>query len=701
MAPAHLTLFPSPAAGLPTRKTPSPNVYHETNLRGLAFQVDGTRKAHPQIQPAQETFQHSLFCNPAVAPKSPATVPTTTSPSTTTRGPIRRSSRTRRRSSPIIEGPDSVGEFIAREDQLSELPRNTHFGSLTPPRRSLSSASQRQRIQPVNTSMHRTPRAAHELITPVDDQDAVPPLPESTRFRSPSPKHGYPIDTSGQSPGFSAPMRSIFPQYNPTRALQHQSYYPTSSPPAYSSPVMSSPTQQQVLKRYDSAVGLVDGYEHIPAATQADSQALWSASTETFPCEGRKVQFPLYQDLPDETIKVAIGTSPSSLIYSMTRESPSGTTPKRYALQKHCPTTSSSPSSSSPVSQLEVPIENKNQDQITTIFPKTAAIAAIKAIAESPEARHIATFDPHGESPEAARLAQDAVTSAHRNYSCQLIKKQKSSNNKPLEAHYELKHPQLGVCAITVTTTTPTTAISRSGGSGEVTKMKISFHHPSATPAAIASETLNLAFLDFAHGACVLDLPSLIALDSRFVVDTVVSALVAVAVIENERFVREQTTFEGPPVQHAVVGGKMGKGNKKKMGKQQRGEGAATAVKTGKDSLPLQQQNPSSSSPSSSSSFLTRRREKKEVQELCATSSSPTEKEKEEVEEQKKQIQISRREAKKDDKLKQEKDEDELPGFTRAVFGLMGMGIKGSWWVAKTSVKVTVKGVKMVGKEMR
>ncbi|EMF11157.1 uncharacterized protein SEPMUDRAFT_68488 [Sphaerulina musiva SO2202] len=322
----------------------------------------------------------------------------------------------------------------------------------------------------------------------------------------------------------------------------------------------------------------------------------------------------------------------------MTRESPSGTTPKRYALQKHCPTTSSSPSSSSPVSQLEVPIEDKNQDQITTIFPKTAAIAAIQAIAESPEARHIATFDPHGESPEAARLAQDAVTSAHRNYSCQLIKKQKSNNKKPLEAHYELKHPQLGVCAITVTTTTATTAISRSGGSGEVTKMKISFHHPSATPAAIASETLNLAFLDFAHGACVLDLPSLIALDSRFVVDTVVSALVAVAVIENERFVREQITFEGPP---------------------------------------------------------------KEVQELCATSSFPTEKEKEEVEEQKKQIQISRREAKKDEKLKQEKDEDELPGFTRAVFGLMGMGIKGSWWVAKTSVKVTVKGVKMVGKEMR
>lgn len=604
------------------------------NLQGVAFQVVGTPHVQPKIQAAQETFQHSLFCDPAAALQSPGS-PTTTSPDSSSRGPVRRTSRTKRRSSPIIEGPDAVGEFIAREDQLSDLPRNTHFGSITPPRRSLSSASQRQRLKPANISTQATTRATHELITPVDEKDAVSPLPDKASFRSTSPKHGHRTGSPAKSPGVDAPVRSIFPQYDPTRPLQHQPYYPTTramSPPAYSSPVVSSPIHQQVLKRYDSAVGLVDGYEHIPAAGHADLEALWKASIESFPCEGRKVQFPLYQTLPDAAIKLAVGTSPEDLIYSMARESKSVTTPKRYALQRHCPTAPSS----SPVSQLELPSNDNPKDnipQITTIFPKTAAIAAIEAIADSPEARNIATFDPNAESIEAARLAQDAVTSAHQNYSCSLIKKSRKRDNlsSTVEAHYDLKHPKLGICAITVTKS------QRSNGGSAA---KISFHHPSATPAAVASDTLNLAFLDFAHDACVLDIPGLLALDSRFVVDTVVSALLAVAVIENEALVKEQITFEAPPSQHL----------------------APTPKKAAKPSR--------RSSVSSSTSFLSRRREKKEIKEVCVVAPIKEEKRKEE----------------------------ELPGFTRAVFGLGWMGVKGTWWIAKTSVKVAVKSVKMVRK---
>ncbi|KAI5360690.1 hypothetical protein Slin15195_G086060 [Septoria linicola] len=647
MAPAHLTLFPSPAAGLPRtasikRNDKVPKANGEMNLKGVAFHVLDAKQ--PKIEAAQETFQHSLFCNPPKSSQAESQSPSSNeslSPAAT-RGPIRRASRTRRRSSPIIESPDAVGAFVAREDKLSELPLNTYFGS-SPPRRSLSSASRREQLKPSNIITSYVPtRAPHELITPVDEKDVVSPLPDKVQSRAQSPRPGSTTtDSPARSSGPGLATRSIFPQYDPTRSLQHQSYYPTTrapSPPAYYSPAASSvtsPIQRQQLKRYDSAVGLVNGYEHIPAAGHADLGALWKASIEAFPCAGRKTQFQLHQNAADPAIKLAIGTSHEDLLYSMTRESPSGTTPKRYGLKKHCPTAPCS----SQVSELVLPERSDNPKaknlEVTTIFPQTAAVAAIEAVANSPQAVHLATFDPTAESAEAVRLAQDAVAEAHQNYACDLINKSRNRDlhSSTVEAAYELKHPHLGTCAITVTKS------HRASGAGPAAA-KISFHHPSATPAAIASDTLNLAFLDFARDACVLDLPGLLALNSHFVVDTVISALLAVAVIENEALVREQITFEAPPVQHSDKRTKDAKKPKRR-----------TSV-------------------SSTSSFRSRRREKKEVKEVVET-------------------------------IKEEprKEEDvEFPGFTRAVFGLVGLGFKGTWWVAKTSVKVAVKGVKIARK---
>ncbi|KAF2210589.1 hypothetical protein CERZMDRAFT_118143 [Cercospora zeae-maydis SCOH1-5] len=656
MAPAHLTLFPSSTAGLPRKSSmkkndKASNADGEVNLKGVAFQIVG---ATPRVQAAPETFQHSLFCNPPVAsPKlGRSSMRSASSPSATHLGPIRRTSRTRRRSSPIIEGPDAVGDHVAQEDKLSELPRNTHFGSTTPPRRSVSSASQRQRLQPASIVTKVTTRAAHELITPVDEKDAVSPLPEKTRFRSTTPKQDYSspsrTDSPARSPGFAPPMQSIFPQYNPSRPLQHQSYYPTAraqSPPAYHSPVASSvgsPIQRQELKRYDSAVGLVDGYEHIPAAGHADLEALWRASVESYPCDGRKVQYNLYQATSDPSIKLAVGTSHEDLLYSMNRQSTSGNSPKRYALRKHCPTAPCS----SPVSELVLPEKSDDPKdrglEVTTIFPQTAAIAAIEAVADSPRARNIATFDPGAQSAEAARLAQDAVAEAHREYACDLINTSRNRDalSSTVEAHYDLKHPQLGVCAITVTKSQRST-----GGAAA----KISFHHPSATPAAVSANTLNLAFLDFSHDACVLDLPGLLALDSRFVVDTIVSALLAVAVIENEALVREQITFAAPPIQHPAPGTSKDK------------EKSSAATKPSRRSSV-------SSTASGKTNFLARRKEKKQIKEMVIVQPAI------------------------------KGDKEQFPGFTKAVFGLVGLGIKGSWWVAKTSVKVAVKGVKMARK---
>ncbi len=80
-------------------------------------------------------------------------------------------------------------------------------------------------------------------------------------------------------------------------------------------------------------------------------------------------------------------------------------------------------------------------------------------------------------------------------------------------------------------------------------RAKISIHHPSATPAAIAADTLVLAFLDFSRDACVLDLPALLALDSLYIIDTTITALFAVAAIENSLLQSETMTFDPPPKQ--------------------------------------------------------------------------------------------------------------------------------------------------------
>ena len=345
----------------------------------------------------------------------------------------------------------------------------------------------------------------------------------------------------------------MFPVYDPAKTLDRQSYYPSpvaQSPPPYMRDNISkvgSPVSRQSLRRFDSGVGLVDGYEHIPAAAHADLEALWKASKEDFPVAGRKCSFSLYQ--PTERGKMlAIGTSPEDLIFSMERDvhdspSTSSGSPKRFMVHKHCPTAPSS----SPVAQLVVPARpekkssSKDIKEITAIFPQAAAVSYIEAVLNSPQAHHIATFDPNAESPQAKQLAQDAVADAHRDYSCDLIKKtRKRDSLGAVTAAYDLLHPTLGTCPVTV-------AKSLSPASNTGPRAKISLHHPSATPAAIASDTLNLAFLDFAHDACVLDVPGLLALDSHHVIDTVISTLLAVAVIENDALIQESITFDAPP----------------------------------------------------------------------------------------------------------------------------------------------------------
>ena len=648
-SPAPLQLFPSVHTTQPRKsslKKPKPSdiIAAPGELKASAVLIKSAPNSPALIlQPANEQVRHSLFCDPNAADQNKSN-----------RGTPRRHFRARRRSS-LAEDTTTDGPLIdiaassSDEDQLSELPQNTHFGKGTPTKGQL----QRPKL-PTNISTEVQPDT-DMLASP--GGDSVSPLPSKTLFSNLSPRHAeFPASQSTRSesptlvrsnstattvppysPGFPATSRSIFPQYDPSKPLQEQEYYPTARSPTPTLPtekiskIISPDEKKQSLDRIDSAVALVDGYEHIPSATADDMMAIWNASCGNFPVPGRKVQLGLVQPRGAGT-SLAVGNSEDELLYSMGKEplassSKDSTPSKQLVIKKYKPDSQHSPPS--PVAQLALPDANKSQKErendVVSIFPQIAAIRAIEAIANSPVAASIATFDPTAKSPEAARLAQDAVAEAHSRHRCELVRStRKRDSLGAVTASYNLEHPILGQFAITVTKSTV-------GRHSRDPRAKISLHHPSATPAAVSAETLVLAFLDFARDACVLDTPGLLALEDPYIVDIIICALLAVAVIENDALMAETLTFDAPP----------------------------------KSPLPLQKPKPkrnasrnsrqssSSSESKRSSKWLLKRGEKK---------------------------------AKKEELVGEQVD---LPVLTQGALAILGLGFKTAVWVLEAGVKVT------------
>lgn len=506
------------------------------------------------VQPANNQIKHSLFCDPSSSEKV----------TTSNRSGPRRHLRARRRSSAssVTSATIIPGRVTppSEEDQLSDLPINSHFGTRRPSKGHL----QRPAL-PQNISTEAQPDT-DQLMSP--GGDTVSPLPSKLQFsprraefpasnqkRSQSPAGlSRSASMSTAAPPYSPPAtRSIFPQYDPTKSLQEQEYYPTvrSPTPTLPNEKVNKGGFQMEKKRsidpVDSAVALVEGYEHIPSATSEDMMAVWNASCNNFPVPGRKVQIGLLQPQGKGT-SLAIGTSENELIYSMCKEEMPAKLGelaplKQLIIKKHNPQTYRGPPS--PVAQMALPDPNRpakeRENDVVTIFPQMAAVKAIEDVSNSPMAAEIATFDPTAKSPEAARLAKDAVSDAHTRHRCDLVRNtRKRDSLGAVTASYRLEHPTLGPFAITVTKSTI-------GRHSRDPRAKISIHHPSATPAAVSAETLVLAFLDFARDACVLDVPGLLALESGYIIDTVVCALFAVAVIENDVLMAETLTFAAPP----------------------------------------------------------------------------------------------------------------------------------------------------------
>jgi hypothetical protein len=562
---APLQLFPSPSSYLPPRKSSLKQSRSATSssapMRGVALQVTTSL---PQTNVDSFSQPSNTHSSPAVANSTPSD-----------RAPSKRALHARKRSSaPTLVGSPSVTEPLVHEDQLCPLPVNTNFAQSSPPRIRLPTARLKRAAIPKTIS---TPSFLRQDATEMIDNDQLSPLPTRLTFKQATPaKQEYPSpssfrsdastlvrsssDATGRSPSSAAsykPPRSIFPQYDHTKSLSKQHYFPRApasqeSPDAINISQAESNSHWPLPQRHDSVVNVSDGYDGIPIATAADLLTIWHASTTSSPPTGRKVQLRLNQPA-GHNMSLTLGTH-DTILYTMQANNSnfqhnSNEATADLNIVKSCP----SSTLPMPVSQLSLPPNSAKPTATTpptTLFPHQAALDAIQTAATTPLAAAIAATDPTGSSPAAARLAQNAVAQAQRQHTATI--RRSARHPAAGTAEYTLSHSSLGSIAITVTP------------AGGEHKAKISLHHPRATPAAVSSQTLALLTLDFAAGVCILDTPSLLALDEPYILDVAVSAVLAVAVLENEICAREMVEFEAPPttsMQVSESGLKVGSGS--------------------------------------------------------------------------------------------------------------------------------------------
>ncbi|KAM0720949.1 hypothetical protein Q7P37_003234 [Cladosporium fusiforme] len=558
---APLQLFPSPSSYMPRKSSLKPPRSATSSpapaLKGVALQVTTALPTSHKNEPAQPSASSA---SPATSILNPAN-----------RGlPKNRLHARKRSSAPSLSDSPAVSEPLIHDDQLCPLPINTSFTQSSPPR--IRTPVSRLKRPSIPTSISTQVGPVNDVASPIDG-DQLSPLPTKLSFKPTAPpKQEYPSpvsfrsdastlvrsnsDATGRSPASatSNPTRSMFPQYDHTKPLSQQHYFPQVSTsagplvPAQSSSVASA-SPQPPPKRNDSAVALPNGYEEIPKATAEDMLTIWHASTTTCPPTGRKVQLDIQQPAC-HGMSLTLGANGTAL-YTMQTSSPNPLAQpkeetKELSIHKTCPE-SALPI---PISQLSLPPSTSKPSATsppTTLFPHQAALDAIQTATNTPLASAIAASDPTGTSPAAARLAQNAVSQAHRQHTCTIRRANRHRDALgAVTAQYTLAHASLGNLAITVS---PATA-----NSTHDPKAKISLHHPRATPAALASQTLALLTLDFASQACVLDTPGLLALDEPYMLDVAVSAVLAVAFLENELLVQELVQFAPPPTAPVVEG---------------------------------------------------------------------------------------------------------------------------------------------------
>lgn len=518
-----LSLFPSPSPKPVPKscmkhsnravRTPSPVVSNSAWIdseapRGLALHFPAHEMNNLVIEPVQAHIKHSLFCK-SEPPRSDSPM-----------------------DSVKLEASQSPSPTPQSRKALSSQPVHIHANTTpthhkTPPRSPPSQAAAQPGSPPVR----------HDAVNAV--RKTSPPLPERNQRQE--------------------SMKSIFPVYDHSLPLSQQHYYP-----APDAPVMAS--QSSHRRRSSSAtrpalkVATADSTEP-QMANFSQLQALWSAATG-HPVSNRvkKVRLAMHRETMNpssENVALEIGFSS---FYSFSRKALTTSRPEdasaEMLVRRHHPLKDFI----TPVAQVEIAQTQADEGKVlqkvaTTIFPQTAALTALENAATSSQAVSIAEHDPRASSPQAAQLAFDAVAAAKKSEESQVICTQHTNQFGAPENHYKLCHPRLGQFDVKFKGSINLLGKARSPIQNRFSRTsgyeKISIHHPYALVDQATKAPPVLASLDITAGFLELDVAALKELDSAYIIDTVVCALMTIAFMESEASARDieikPRVFDAPP----------------------------------------------------------------------------------------------------------------------------------------------------------
>lgn len=396
----------------------------------------------------------------------------------------------------------------------------------------------------------------------------LPGPPPSTSSDCHSVRSGNPIPVRSNSgatvqphptPLGSQPRQSLFPEYDHQLPLSQQPYYPAEPAEARRPQFrrLSSSVSPQSVQSPTSATSFFPS--EVPVARLPQLRSLWAvASGDAKGCRTEITRLAMHREVSakgDTGFECSFGSEEGQSLYSVrtSKSIQNSSVANEMLIRRHHPLNEMVV----PIMQLDLPVSNldgyddASMEKGTLLFPQTAALNALEAAATSHKAASIAQYDPRASSPQAAQLAYEAVAAAKENEACQLVHSPGGIDSQgSLEHGYKLQHPRLGVFNINVRGRVGLFDGDNNGSKRSSRGLdRISMHYPSEKPSAVPEV---LASLDTSAGTLELDIGAMKRLDSRYVVDTVVCALLAVAVRESQRSVAPpsptKVSFGAPPL---------------------------------------------------------------------------------------------------------------------------------------------------------
>lgn len=501
------------------------------------------------------------------------------------------------------------------EENLQPLPTMV----LPPPPPPRSSMRPALVAQTATSVMSSPPRSIHSRISHRQQDSSAsdgaprgrqPSLDSASYYGSPtslsrantitelgSPESYYMPEKSFSSNVAEKSIQSMFPTYDHSVPLQHQSYFPQRA-----APIPPTAQLKHDLNGTGSGSATTTVVAPVPSSTPEskenisafkDLNGLWIASNGqlTTPLSG-PFNLKMFKSVGEskKRSKITFGPSEHETFYSLAQAHPNQDEedePHEALIFRHHATENELPNPSKddliPISHMLVypppaatyskasrhsPEMSSTEaaNQISTICPVLATLHALELASRSPQAHSLAATDPKAESPAAARLAERAVRDAKDRENCALSWVRTS----PHAGKYELHHPSLGVFAIVVEGDVKAALSSISSSTKARKHASISLINPFASlayaspPLGTMSPTTStfrdasqlsaenkqksvLVKLDFSEEILHLNAPAIQSLGSMYIFDVAVSTILAVAIAESQRADDPGLYFAAPP----------------------------------------------------------------------------------------------------------------------------------------------------------